>query len=62
MIALFLLAGLVFILTVFLTVRACLKLKTKTKSISEIAEDGARVKTRLERYTENLPEDEGRCA
>ena len=60
MIALLILAGLVFVLTAFTVVRACLKLKTKTKSISEIAEDGERLKTRLERYTGKLS-DEGRC-
>ena len=57
MIALLVLAGLVFVLTVFTIVRACLKLKIKTRSITEIAEDGERVKTRLERYAGKLSDD-----
>lgn len=57
MIALLVLAGLVLFLTAFTIIRACLKLKTRTKSISEIAEDGERVKTRLERYTGKLSDD-----
>ena len=58
LIALFALAGLVFCLTAFATVRAFLKLKTKSKSFSEIAEDGERAKNRLERYVGNLPDEQ----
>ena len=57
MIALFSLAGLIIALTAFTAVKAYLKLKTKTKSITMIAEDGERVKTRLERYTSGMSDD-----
>ena len=59
MITLLILAGLVFILTAIITIRACVKLRTKTKSISKIAADGERTKAQLERYTAELSNDYG---
>ena len=58
MIALFSVAGLIIALTAFTAIKAYLKLKTKTKSLSEIAEDGERTKARLERYTDKLSGDD----
>lgn len=55
--ALFAVASLIICLTTFVSVRAYLKLKTKSRSITKLAEDGERVRTRLERYTSNLSED-----
>jgi hypothetical protein len=57
MAALLALAGLIFCISVFVSIRAYRKLKGKDKSISEIAEDGERTKTLLERYTGNIFED-----
>ena len=57
MIALLIASGLVLCLTLFFIARAYLKLRTKDKSLSELAEDGERVKTRLERYAGIHPDD-----
>ena len=56
-IALLALGGLVFALTVFTSARAYRKLRSKSKSISEIAEDGERVKARLEHYAGRLSDE-----
>jgi hypothetical protein len=57
LIALLILSGLVICFSVFALAKAFRKLKTKSKSFTEIAEDGERAKERLERYAGKLTDE-----